>query len=136
MRSMASRSSTHPSDSDCVKPVAALPGGHGACCDAGGLLTATGSPAREPDLCPGDKTGELTSDVTVPAERTAVMAGHRSDSADVGAHLGNAGGGMVRLNDLIGRAGMIYWSPSGVAILPAADSWGGAPARRMGLSRR
>lgn len=136
MRSMASRSSTHPSDSDCVKPVAALPGDHGACCDAEGLLTATGSPAREPDLCPGDKTGELTSDVTVPAERTAVMAGHRSDSADVGAHLGNAGGGMVRLNDLIGRAGMIYWSPSGVAILPAADSWGGAPARRMGLSRR
>src|ERR1035437_6564151 len=45
--------------------VAAVPGDHGACCDAGGLLTATGSPAREPDLCPGDKTGELTSDVTV-----------------------------------------------------------------------
>ncbi len=136
MRSMASRSSTHPSDSDCVKPVAALPGDHVACCDAGGLLTVTGSAAREPDLCPGDKTSELTSDVTVPAERTWLMAGHRSDSADVRAHLGDAGRGMVRLNDLIGRAGMIYWSPRGVAILPAADSWSGAPARRMGLSRR
>jgi signal peptidase I len=107
-----------------------------ACCDEGGPLRVTGSAAREPDLCPGGKTSELTSDVTVTAERTWVMAGHRRDSADVYAHLGDAGRGMVRDNDLIGRAGMSYWAPRGVAILPAADSWSGAPARGMGLSRR
>jgi|BarGraNGADG00212_1021973.scaffolds.fasta_scaffold13353_2 signal peptidase I len=140
MGSMASRSSTHPSDSDsdcdCDKHVAARRGDHVACCDAGGLLTVTGNAAQEPELCLCDKTSELTLDVTVAAGRIWVMAGRGSDSADLRGHLGDAGRGMVRLNDLIGRAGMIYWSPRGVAILPAADSWSGAPARRMGLSRR
>jgi signal peptidase I len=142
MGSKASRSFPHPSDSDsdsdcdCDKHVAALPGDHVARCDAGGLLAVTGNAAQELDLCPCDKTGELTLDVTVPAERIWVMAGRGSDSADLRAHLGDAGRGMVRLNDLIGMAGMIYWSPRGVAVLPAPDSWSGAPARRMGLSRR
>src|SRR5450756_835854 len=125
MGSMASRLWPHLNESDYVKRVVGLPGDHVVCCDARGLLTVNAIAVQEPYLYPGDKPSNLTFDVTVPAERIWVMGDHRSDSADSRAHLGNPGGGMVRLDDVIGRAGMIYWPPSRVAILRAPAS--GAP---------
>jgi signal peptidase I len=136
MGSMASRSFIHLNESDYVKPVGALPGDHVVCCDVGGLLTVDDTAVKEPHLCPGDKPSELTFDVTVSAERIWVRGENRSDSADLRAHLGDAGGGMVRPNDVIGRAGMIYGSPRRVGILTAATSCSGEPAGRVGLSHR
>jgi len=115
--SMASRLSIHLNESDYVKRVVGLPGDHVVCCDARGLLIINDIAVEEPYLYPGDRPSDLTFDVTVPAERIWVMGDHRSDSADSRAPLGDPGGGMVRLDDVIGRAGMIYWPLSRVGIL-------------------
>ncbi len=116
--SMASRLSIHLNESDYVKRVVGLPGDHVACCDARGLLTVNDVAVDEPYLYPGDKPSALTFHVTVAAGRIWVMGDHRSDSADSRAHLGDPGGGMVPLDDVIGRAGLIYWPPSRVGVLP------------------
>jgi hypothetical protein len=44
-----------------------------------------------------------------------------SDSADSRAHLGDPGGGTVRLDDVIGSAGMVYWQPSRAGLLRASS---------------
>jgi signal peptidase I len=134
MGSMASTLSIHLNESDYVKRVVGLPRDHVVCCDAGGLLAVNGIAVEEPYLYPGDKPSDLTFDVTVPAERIWVMGDHRSDSADSRAHLGDPGGGMVRLDDVIGRAGMIYWPPSRVGILRTPTSLSGVPVSTVGLS--
>jgi signal peptidase I len=45
----------------------------------------------------------------VPQGRLWVMGDHRSDSADSRAHLGDPGGGTVRVTDVVGRAAVTYW---------------------------
>jgi signal peptidase I len=122
--------------SDYVKRVVGLPGDHVVCCDPKGLLTVNDVAVKEPYLYPGDKPSDLTFEVTVPAERIWVMGDHRSDSADSRAHLGDPGGGMVHVDDVIGRAAMLYWPPSRAGIIAAPDSLKGIPIRAMGERRR
>ena len=74
-----------------------------------GSLTVNGKAIDEPYVMPGDEPSELEFDVTVPAGRLWVMGDHRSDSADSRSHLGDPGGGTVRLSDVIGRASATYW---------------------------
>ena len=105
--------------SDYVKRVVGLPGDHVVCCDANELIAVNSVPVDEPYLYPGDQPSDLTFDVTVPAGRVWLMGDHRSVSADSRAHLGDPGGGMVRLDDVIGRAAMIYWPPNRVGLLRA-----------------
>ena len=126
--SMASSLTIHLNESDYVKRVVGLPGDHVVCCDLKGLLTVNGIAVVEPYLYPGDKPSDLTFDVRVPAERVWVMGDHRSVSSDSRAHLGDPGGGMVRLDDVIGQARMIYWPPSRARILEAAGSLRDIPA--------
>jgi signal peptidase I len=128
LRSMAARLPVHLNESDYVKRVVGLPGDHVVCCDLSGLLTVNGQAVSEPYLYPGDLPSDLTFDVRVPAARIWVMGDHRSVSADSRAHLGDPGGGMVRLDDVIGRAGMIYWPPGRVRVLDAPGPLASAPA--------
>src|ERR1019366_8955467 len=86
----------------------------------------------EPYLYPGDRPSDLTFNVTVPSERIWVMGDHRSDSADSRAHLSDSGRGMVRLDDVIGRAWMVYWPPGRAGLLRASGSLQGIPARTAG----
>jgi len=126
---MASMLSLNSSRSDYVKRVVGLPGDHVMCCDANGLITVNDVAVREPYLYPGDRPSDLTFDVAVPPERMWLMGDHRSDSSDSRAHLGDPGGGMVRLDDVIGRAAMIYWPPSRAGVLRAPMSLSGIPSR-------
>ena len=116
-------------EQDFVKRVIGLPGDHVVCCDAQARLTVNGTPLTEPYVMPGDKASEQAFDITVPAGRLWVMGDHRSDSADSRSHLGDPGGGTVRLDDVIGRAGATYWplsrvggfdSPEALADIPRA----------------
>ena len=127
---VASLLSVQTHESDYVKRVVGVAGDHVVCCDAQGALRVNGVAVHEPYLYPGDKPSDLTFDVTVPAGHIWVMGDHRSDSADSRAHLGDPGGGMVRLDDVIGRAALVYWplgrtatlsSPGGLADIPAAQ---------------
>jgi signal peptidase I len=119
-------------ESDYVKRVVGLPGDHVVCCDDKGLLTVNDVAVEEPYLYPGDKPSDLTFEVTVPAEGIWVMGDHRSDSADSRAHMGDPGGGMVRLDDVIGRAAMVYWPLDRAGILAAPDSLKRIPAITVG----
>ena len=101
-------------EQDFVKRIVGLPGDHVVCCDEKSRLTVNGTPLTETYLEPGDKPSELTFDITVPAGRLRVMGDHRSDSADSRSHLGDPGGGTVRLSDVIGRASATYWPLSRV----------------------
>jgi signal peptidase I len=96
-------------EQDFVKRIIGMPGDHIVCCDRQGRLTVNGTPVQEPYVMPGDKPSELTFDVVVPQGRLWVMGDHRSDSADSRAHLGDPGGGTVRLTDVVGRAAVTYW---------------------------
>jgi hypothetical protein len=104
------------------------------CCDAKGLITVNDVAVHEQYLYPGDQPSDLTFDVTVPSERVWLMGDHRSDSSDSRAHLGDPGGGMVRLNDVIGRAAVVYWPPSRAGILRVPASLDGIPANVTGAS--
>ncbi|SDO72009.1 signal peptidase I [Pedococcus dokdonensis] len=121
----------HLGEQDFVKRVIGLPGDHVVCCDAAGKLTVNGQAVDEKYLMPGDEPSTLKFDITVPAGRLWVMGDHRSDSADSRAHLGDPGGGTVRLSDVIGRASATYWPlsrlggfdrPDTVADLPRASA--------------
>jgi signal peptidase I len=125
---IASTLSVQTNQSNYVKRVVGLPGDHVVCCDDGGLLAVNGVAVDEPYLFPGDRPSDLTFDVTVPAERIWVMGDHRSESADSRAHLGDPGGGMVRLGDVIGRAGMVYWPLRRAGRVAAPDSLTNIPA--------
>lgn len=126
----ASMLSVNANESDFVKRVVGMPGDHVVCCDAQGRITVNGEAVHEPYLYPGDKPSDLTFDVTVPPGHIWVLGDHRSDSADSRAHLGDPGGGMVRLDDVIGRAAFVYWplgrtatlsAPGGLAALPHGE---------------
>jgi signal peptidase I len=123
MAAVASRLSIHLNESDYVKRVVGLPGDHVACCDLTGLLRVNDVAVAEPYLYPGDKPSDLTFDVTVPAGRLWVMGDHRSASSDSRAHLGDPGGGMVPVDDVIGRVALIYWPPSRAGV-PAGPAHG------------
>lgn len=94
---------------DYVKRVVGVPGDQVMCCDGSGAIVVNQAAVREPYLFPGDTPSELTFDVTVPEGRIWVMGDHRSDSSDSRSYLGHPGGGMVRLDDVIGQATVRYW---------------------------
>ena len=116
------------SGADYVKRVVGLPGDRVACCDAGGRLTVNGSPVDEPYVYPGNPPSTLTFDVLVPAGRIWVMGDHRSASADSRAHLGSPGGGMISLDDVVGRAVWRYWPLDRLGTLTPAPALAGLPS--------
>ena len=63
----------------------------------------------------------------MPAGRLWVMGDHRSDSADSRSHLGDPGGGTVRLSDVIGRASATYWPLSRIGGFERPDALADIP---------
>lgn len=113
-------------EQDFVKRVIGLPGDHVVCCDRG-RLTVNGKAIDETYVMPGDRPSELEFDITVPAGRLWVMGDHRSDSADSRSHLGDPGGGTVRLSDVIGRASVTYWPLSRIGGFDRPDALADLP---------
>jgi signal peptidase I len=113
---------------DYVKRVIGLPGDHVVCCDAAGHLSLNGVAAAEPYLQSGVSPSLTHFDVIVPADRLWVMGDNRADSADSRAHLGDPGGGMVPVANVVGPAVAVWW-PLGQARTVAALDPLGAGAR-------
>ncbi len=103
-----------PTGGHLVKRVIGVGGDRVRCCDDEGRVTVNGTPLAEAYLAPGDAPSEEPFDVRVPQGSLWVMGDHRSASADSRAHLGDPGGGMVPLDDVVGRVVAVVW-PAGHA---------------------
>jgi signal peptidase I len=110
-----------------VKRVIGIGGDEVSCCTDQGRLRLNGRPLDEPYVEPGDAPSDLRFDVRVPPGRLWVMGDHRSDSGDSRAHLGDPGGGMVPVGDVIGRAIWRYWPPSEFGAVPSTTATAAAP---------
>ncbi|MFD3326018.1 signal peptidase I [Streptomyces sp. NPDC058701] len=101
-----------PSDSDFVKRVVGVGGDDVVCCDADGRMRVNGVALDEPYLYPGDAPSQVPFRIVVPLGTLWVMGDHRSQSRDSRDHLGQPGGGMVPVENVIGRADWIGWPVS------------------------
>jgi len=109
---------------DYVKRVVGLPRDHVVCCDANGRLSVNGVLAPEPYLQPGVPPSLTPFDVRVPADRLWVMGDNRGDSADSRAHLGDPGGGMVPVANVVGPVLAVWWPLGQARAVAAADPLG------------
>lgn len=92
-----------------VKRVIGLPGDTVACCDQLGRTTVNGAPLDEDFLAPGAVPSEFPFSVTVPAGSLWVEGDNRQHSKDSRRHQDAPGGGVVPVDDVVGRAVVIAW---------------------------
>ncbi|MEV6652840.1 signal peptidase I [Streptomyces sp. NPDC051219] len=98
-----------PTDADFVKRVVGVGGDRVVCCDKQGRVHVNGVAVDEAYLFPGDAPSQVPFDIVVPLETLWVLGDHRSQSRDSRDHLGEPGGGMVPVDQVIGRADWIGW---------------------------
>ncbi|MEH3078749.1 MAG: signal peptidase I [Quadrisphaera sp.] len=92
-----------------VKRVIGLPGDTVACCDQLGRTTVNGAPLDEDFLAPGAVPSEFPFSVTVPSGSLWVEGDNRQHSKDSRRHQDAPGGGVVPVDDVVGRAVVIAW---------------------------
>ncbi|MGW7499670.1 signal peptidase I [Streptomyces luteogriseus] len=114
---------------DYVKRVVGVGGDHVVCCDREGRIQVNGLPVDESGfLYPGDSPSTVSFDVVVPAGTLFVLGDHRSNSSDSRDHLGSPGGGMIPVDDVIGRADGIIWPFGHATRLHRPDAYARVPA--------
>jgi signal peptidase I len=101
-----------------VKRVIGVGGDRVVCCDRAGRITVNGHPLDERSyLNQGAKPSEQKFNVRVPDGKLWVMGDNRPQSADSRAHLGAPGGGLVPVDDVVGRACCVIWPSERMAKL-------------------
>jgi signal peptidase I len=100
----------YPTGGHLVKRVIGVGGDTVQCCDAHGRITVDGVPLNERSYVKGHEPPSLIKfKVHVPKGYVWVMGDNRSNSADSRAHLGDPGGGMVPVKDVVGKVFAIVW---------------------------
>ncbi|WP_320781186.1 signal peptidase I [Streptomyces sp. CRN 30] len=118
-------------DGDFIKRVVGVGGDHVVCCDTEGRVRVNGTPVDESAfLYPGNDPSTVDFDVEVPDGTLFVLGDHRADSSDSRDHLGSPGGGMVPVDDVIGRADWIVWPFGHSTSLERPGAYARVPAAR------
>ncbi|MXM66959.1 signal peptidase I [Streptomyces sp. HUCO-GS316] len=122
---------------DYIKRVVGVGGDHVVCCDKEGRIQVNGRSVDESAfLNAGDSPSTVPFDVVVPDGTLFVLGDHRSASSDSRDHLGSPGGGMIPVDDVIGRADWIVWPTAHWARLERPGAYARVPAPEAGGSGR
>ncbi|GLW48442.1 signal peptidase I [Streptomyces sp. NBRC 14336] len=115
-------------DGDYIKRVVGTGGDHVVCCDTEGRIQVNGRSVDESAfLYPGDVPSSVSFDVVVPDGTLFVLGDHRGASSDSRDHLGSPGGGMIPVDDVIGRADWIAWPTDHWTRLERPDAYARVP---------
>jgi signal peptidase I len=104
-----------------IKRVVGLAGDTVECCDDEGRMMVNGVPVDEPYLFEGDVPSTIDFTVEVPDGRLWVQGDHRSVSEDSRYQVGQPGGGMVPLDNVVGRAVLVMWPFERFSTLPTPE---------------
>ncbi|MEV8595560.1 signal peptidase I [Streptomyces sp. NPDC052012] len=116
-------------EADYVKRVVGVGGDHVVCCDQEGRIRVNGRSVDESGfLFPGDSPSTVPFDVVVPEGRLFVLGDHRAGSSDSRDHLGSPGGGMIPVDEVIGRADGIVWPFDHATRLHRPDAYARVPS--------
>ncbi|GAA4075940.1 signal peptidase I [Streptomyces shaanxiensis] len=120
-------------DADYIKRVVGVGGDHVVCCDKEGRIQVNGRSVDESTfLYPGDSPSTVRFDIVVPDGTLFVLGDHRSESSDSRDRLGSPGGGMIPVDDVIGRADWIVWPTAHWTRLHRPDAYARVPAAGEG----
>ena len=100
----------YPTGGHLVKRVIGVGGDQVKCCDDRGRMTVNGVALNEKSyLAEGEQPSLIDFEVPVPEGYIWVQGDNRSNSADSRVHLGDPGGGIIPVDDVVGKVFMVVW---------------------------
>lgn len=110
-----------------VKRVIGVGGDTVSCCDAQGRAMVNGQPIDEPYLASGSVPSLEEFEVVIPEDSLWVMGDNRQNSADSSHHADRGDSPFIPMSSVIGKAHMVIWPFSEVALLSEREAFSEVP---------
>jgi len=114
-----------PSGGHLVKRVIGVGGDTVSCCDEQGRMVVNGVSIEEPYLNEPEAAFGPNFTVKVPEGYLWVQGDNRNNSGDSRAHMGEAGGGFIPVEQVVGKTWMRMWPLSEVGTIPQTRAFQG-----------